>query len=150
MAALYPLAYREPWDRDSVIDAVSAIAASLEFVHCGSQPDTHEDDAERIVADIIRHHNVTNASAIARLHSLRPSLSECYHRLEHRWVLDDKEIALVICESNLIPFAAPDVRDSGNIWFACGWVDFAIPDREIERLEIDGLMASAPLLHRVK
>ncbi|GAB5407498.1 MAG: hypothetical protein Aurels2KO_57290 [Aureliella sp.] len=146
MAALYPLAYRRPWERESVIDAVSAVATSLGFAHHRTQPDTHYDDADRIVADIIRQHTITNASAIARLHSLRPSLSECYKRLEHHWLLGTHEITLIVCDSNVIPFSAPDVRDSGNIWFACGFVDIAMPDRDIDRLKLHDHMARLPLL----
>ena len=146
MAALYPLAYRAPWQRDTVVDAVSAIASAVGFVHSGSQPDTHESDADRTIDDIIRHHNVTNEAAIAHLRAQRPTLSECYPRLEHRWLLEADEIALVICDSNLIPFAAPNVRDSGDIWFACGFVDIAMPDRDIERLQLHDRMAKLPRL----
>jgi len=147
LAAFYPLVFRDDWNQQSVIDAVAQIANSLGFANTKTDSDTDWADPERTTAEIVRDYRITDSSALARLDSQRPQLSRSYDRLAYYWSGDHGEITLVICDANLTPFAAPGVRKTGDIWFACGFVDIFMPDGDIERLGLDERMATLPLLY---
>ena len=52
----------------------------------------------------------------------------------------------VVAASNIIPFPSPDVKTSGELWFACGFIDLNIADRVIVDLGIDVEMQRLPTL----
>jgi len=147
MTAMYPLAYRGEWTHDKIADAVSGLAKTLGYFGGVKTSHIHEDNAQRIIDEFIRNHASSDTMASDRFLEQRSLLLEKYRRWEYRWIGDSGEIVLTLADDNVIPFPSMDITTSGTIGFACGFVDFVMPDREIDRLGIDAAMRGFPLLY---
>lgn len=145
MAAFYPLRTTADWPTASIHATLAQIAADLGFHPSGSTHDLHECDAQRIIDGFVRDHRIVRTEIIDRLTQQRSSLLEQYKRTEYRWENDNNEIVLVLADDNVIPFPDDDIENTARIRFACGWVEFEMPDREVERLRIDNLVRNLPL-----
>lgn len=146
MSDFYPLVLRAGWSSAGIIDAVDRIATDFGFKQGETLRDVHEQDTADAIADIIRCNNISSPTALEGLQQQESQLTERYNRTQHRWSAAVGELILVICESNLIPFPDPDIEMTGEIWFACGWLDLAMSDASISSLGIEPRIQELPLL----
>lgn len=145
MTAFYPLRITADWPTHAIHAAVAEIAADLGFHSTSTLFDFHETDAQSVIDDLVRAHRITRPDALIQLSLQRSLLLEQYERIEYRWENEEGEIALLLANDNVIPFPENDIRNSGHIRFACGWVEFVMPDRRIEQMRIDDRVRNLPL-----
>jgi hypothetical protein len=146
LAAFYPLHATTDWPIASIHAAIAQLAVDLRFHPVGNTHDLHEDDAQQIVDRFVRDYRITRPAILQRLDQQRSKLLEQYERTEYRWKNDVGEIVLVLAKDNVIPFPDADMKNTGRIIFACGWVEFVMPDRTFEQLRIDDHVCNLPLL----
>ncbi len=144
---MYPLVYCRGWNHDKLVDAVTGIAISLGFVLKESLSDVHETDPQRIIDEFVRDHKFSNRQAVKRLSQQRSLLRDRYRRSEHRWSGNVGEIVLVLADDNEIPFPDIDIETTGEIRFACGWVEFVFTDRDCDNISVFEAVRDLPLLY---
>lgn len=147
MTALYPLKITSKWSAAEIRGTIEQIAVDLGFGFDSEVVEMHEADAQGILKDLIQYHGLKNEAAIDRLWRQRHLLCEVYQQVDVRWVSEQGEIVLVLADENRIPFPAPDIKNTGAIEFACGWVDFVMPDRVIASFKLESRVQCLPLLY---
>lgn len=146
MTAFYPLRITADWSTEAIRDAVATIATVIDCHATETLNDVHESDAHRTIDAFIRDHQITRPQAIERLLQQQSQLVERYERVQYRWQKNGDEIDLVLANDNLIPFPDNDIATSGELRFACGWVEFIVPDWRIEQLRLHDHARKLPLL----
>jgi len=146
LTAFYPLRSTTELPTAAIRDAVSVIAAAIGCRAIETLSDLHEGDAQRTIDEFIRDHRITRPQAIERLSQQKSLIVEQYERIQYRWRSDVGEIDLVLTDDNVIPFPDNDIASNGQLRFACGWIEFGMPDRRIEQLQLHDHARTLPLL----